>query len=313
MGLSPFQYPKCWKNWSSLLPRRKSVPLQISVRKFLSFMVGVEMNPRKLCGGCLRVSVMDVSAYGWCHAPSLPISVTTVHRLENAVERWWVLDFRLARSYLGTASLKDYDTRLLLVCFCALSGPSWEMMQDLERERGTRWKKTWPDWTDISQQVLLASKAADMRHLAGSDICHHVRVFTANKTLSIGNHWKIYQIANWLLLTAPESILPYISKQIPLQWTCLHSITITGGPKKSDHSEIFSSAFLINIIKQSRQQIQILKKELDYPNFTFFSLQGFFSWHYVCSRTMWNYIKYHKKNSAPFRHLTLCRQHRTES
>lgn len=43
-------------------------------------------------------------------------------------------------------------------------------------------EKTYSDWTDVSWQILLAIKA-DKRRLAGSDICHYVRVFTALKTL----------------------------------------------------------------------------------------------------------------------------------
>lgn len=35
------------------------------------------------------------------------------------------------------------------------------------------------DSNDISWQILLDRKAADMSHLPGSDICHRVRVFTA--------------------------------------------------------------------------------------------------------------------------------------
>lgn len=141
MDISPFQYPECWQNWSSLLPSRKSFPLQSPVKKFLSFLVGVEMNPRKPYAGCLQVYIRNTSACGWCHPPSLPISIIIIYvRLENAVERGLILDFRLGRSYLVTAVSKEYKARLLFLCFCALGGPSWEMMQYLERKLGTKSK-----------------------------------------------------------------------------------------------------------------------------------------------------------------------------
>lgn len=224
MDISPFWYPKFWQNWSSLFPSRKTVPLQSSVKKILSFLVGVEMKPRKLCGGFLQVSIKYASAYGQCHPPSLPISVTIIYvRLENAVERWFILDFRLGRSYQGTAGLKEHKASLLLLCFCAISGLSWEMMQDLERKLGTRWKNVF--WLNCYFMTGLIGQQSSRYETLGW--VWHMPPCQGVHTPQNLIHWKplknISKYNRWLL-TAPESILPYISKQLPLQWTCLHSI-----------------------------------------------------------------------------------------
>lgn len=136
MDILPIWYPECFVSKQKIC----SSP-RFSEKKFLPFLVGVELFPRKLCGGCLQVSIKNASAYGWCHPPSLAISVFIIYfRLENAVERWLILDFRLGGSHLGTVGLKEAKARLLLLCFSSVSGPRWKMMQDLDRNLGTRWK-----------------------------------------------------------------------------------------------------------------------------------------------------------------------------